>query len=93
MRKSVLQPRHFHRIRSGVSALLVGLLLASGFGASGFAATAASAAELGPASFRIEKNVIVGGVTYGPDDEIPTVEVGEEFLWQITIICDQITDQ
>lgn len=80
-------------LAGGVTLLLAVGTMVSGVGIAGFAPTAASAAELTKANLRIEKNVIVKSVVYGPNDPVPTVEVGEEFLWQIKVICDQIADQ
>lgn len=58
----------------------------------GTGALPAQAADWDPASLRITKSVTVDGTEYDLPD-VPEVQIGEEFQWNIAVICDQITDQ
>ena len=76
-------------MRSWISAVTTAALTAGMLGA---AMAPAQAADWDPASIRVTKSVTVGGVEYDLPDA-PEVEIGEEFQWNLEIICDQITDQ
>jgi len=72
---------------SGASALAIVVTTFVSLGA-----LPAQAADLAPASLRITKSVMVGGTEYDLPDA-PTVEIGEEFSWNIEVICDQQSDK
>lgn len=71
--------------RVATAALAAGML--------GAGALPAQAADLETAALSIDKTVTIAGTEYSDPDDAPEVNVDEEFLWNIKIVCDWIRDE